>query len=119
MLSNDAQRSFRSVLGRVEHHGEHVTILRYKTPAAVLVSSLGTSRRRPFYRLIAPDVTRRLETDDDLRHLQMRKNRFRNRSARAASPLAVPPLIRPNAVSTMLPGSNSRMAGKSSMLPGS
>ena len=37
MLSNDAQRSFRSVLDRVEHHGEHVTILRYKTPAAVLV----------------------------------------------------------------------------------
>jgi antitoxin (DNA-binding transcriptional repressor) of toxin-antitoxin stability system len=37
MLSNDAQRRFRSVLDRVEHHGEHVTILRYKTPAAVLV----------------------------------------------------------------------------------
>ena len=27
----------RSVLDRVEHHGEYVTILRYKTPAAVLV----------------------------------------------------------------------------------
>lgn len=37
MLSNDVQRSFRSVLDRVEHRGEHVTVLRYKTPAAVLV----------------------------------------------------------------------------------
>jgi hypothetical protein len=50
---------------------------------------------------------------------QIRKNRFRNRSASAVSPLAVPPLTRPNAVSTMLPGSNSSMAGRSSMLPGS
>ena len=31
----------------------------------------------------------------------------------------LPPLIRPNAVSTRLPGSNSSMAGRSSMLPGS
>ena len=50
---------------------------------------------------------------------QIRKNRFRNRSASAASPLAVPPLTRPNVVSTMLPGSNSSTAGRSSMLPGS
>lgn len=32
-----ARRSFRELLNAVEHHGEHVTVLRYETPAAVIV----------------------------------------------------------------------------------
>jgi prevent-host-death family protein len=35
--SDRARRKFRALLNRVEHDGEHVTILRYDTPAAVLV----------------------------------------------------------------------------------
>lgn len=35
--SDKARREFRALLNRVEHDGEHVTILRYDTPAAVIV----------------------------------------------------------------------------------
>jgi prevent-host-death family protein len=35
--SDTARRDFRTLLDGVEHHGEHVTILRYTTPAAVMV----------------------------------------------------------------------------------
>ena len=35
--SDEARRTFRALLNEVEHRGEHVTILRYTTPAAVLV----------------------------------------------------------------------------------
>ena len=35
--SDEAKRGFRKLLNDVEHDGEHVTILRYKTPAAVIV----------------------------------------------------------------------------------
>src|SRR5207248_6955361 len=48
---------------------------------------------------------------------QIRKNRLRYRSASATSPRTVPALLRPNAVSTRLPGSNSRVAGRSSTSP--
>jgi prevent-host-death family protein len=36
--SDEARRTFRSLLDEVEHHDAHVTILRYDKPAAVLVS---------------------------------------------------------------------------------
>lgn len=35
--SDQARGNFRSLLNKVEHEGAHVTILRYKVPAAVLV----------------------------------------------------------------------------------
>ena len=35
--SDEAKRNFRSLLNHVEHDGEHITILRYNTPAAVIV----------------------------------------------------------------------------------
>lgn len=35
--SDDARRDFRALLNDVEHQGEHVTIMRYQTPAAVVV----------------------------------------------------------------------------------
>jgi prevent-host-death family protein len=35
--SDDARRKLRDLLNRVEHDGEHITILRYQTPAAVIV----------------------------------------------------------------------------------
>ena len=35
--SDEARRNFRDLLNSVEHDGEHVTILRYDTPAAVIV----------------------------------------------------------------------------------
>lgn len=35
--SDDARRKLRELLNAVEHDGEHVTILRYDTPAAVMV----------------------------------------------------------------------------------
>jgi prevent-host-death family protein len=35
--SDEARRGFRSLLNSVEHDGEHVTVLRYNTPAAVIV----------------------------------------------------------------------------------
>lgn len=35
--SDEARRNLRELLNAVEHDGEHVTILRYDTPAAVLV----------------------------------------------------------------------------------
>lgn len=35
--SDEARRSLRDLLNDVEHQGEHVTILRYQTPAAVIV----------------------------------------------------------------------------------
>jgi prevent-host-death family protein len=35
--SDEARAHFRSLLNAVEHDGEHVTILRYNTPAAVIV----------------------------------------------------------------------------------
>ena len=35
--SDEARRRLRDLLNAVEHDGEHVTILRYDTPAAVLV----------------------------------------------------------------------------------
>ncbi len=50
---------------------------------------------------------------------QIQWNRLRKRSASAWSPRTVPARIRPNAVSTMLPASNSMTAGRSSTLPGS
>src|SRR5947208_11969715 len=47
-----------------------------------------------------------------------RKMAFRNRLATSTSPWAVPPLMRPKAVSTKEAGSNSRMAGRSETSPG-
>lgn len=35
--SDDARRTFRELLNAVRYHGEHVEILRYKTPEAVIV----------------------------------------------------------------------------------
>jgi prevent-host-death family protein len=35
--SDEARRNLRELLNAVEHDGEHVTILRYDTPAAVMV----------------------------------------------------------------------------------
>lgn len=35
--SEDARRNFRDLLDDVEHKEEHVTIMRYRTPAAVIV----------------------------------------------------------------------------------
>ena len=35
--SDEARRNFKDLLNKVEHGGEHVTILRYDTPAAVIV----------------------------------------------------------------------------------
>lgn len=35
--SDEARRNLRDLLNAVEHDGEHVTILRYDTPAAVMV----------------------------------------------------------------------------------
>lgn len=35
--SDEARREFRHLLNSVEHDGEHITILRYNTPAAVIV----------------------------------------------------------------------------------
>jgi prevent-host-death family protein len=35
--SDDARRKLRELLNAVEHDEEHVTILRYDTPAAVMV----------------------------------------------------------------------------------
>jgi prevent-host-death family protein len=35
--SDEARRTFRALLNEVEHQGAHVTVLRYDTPAAVLV----------------------------------------------------------------------------------
>lgn len=35
--SDEARRRFRELLNAVEHNGEHVTVLRYQTPAAVIV----------------------------------------------------------------------------------
>lgn len=35
--SDEARRNFRGLLNEVEHGGTHVTILRYDTPAAVIV----------------------------------------------------------------------------------
>lgn len=35
--SGEARDNFRDLLNDVEHHGEHITILRYNTPAAVIV----------------------------------------------------------------------------------
>jgi prevent-host-death family protein len=35
--SDEARRSFRKLLNAVEHNGEHVTVLRYSMPAAVVV----------------------------------------------------------------------------------
>jgi prevent-host-death family protein len=35
--SDEARRKLRDLLNAVEHDGEHVTILRYDTPAAVLM----------------------------------------------------------------------------------
>ena len=35
--SGEARRDLSSLLDEVEHHGVHVTVLRYTTPAAVIV----------------------------------------------------------------------------------
>jgi len=35
--SDEARRNFRVLLDQVEHGGAHITILRYDTPAAVIV----------------------------------------------------------------------------------
>lgn len=35
--SDEARRKLRDLLDAVEHDGEHVTILRYDTPVAVMV----------------------------------------------------------------------------------
>lgn len=37
VLSDEARRNFRALLNEVEHQDVHVTILRYRTPAAVIV----------------------------------------------------------------------------------
>jgi PHD/YefM family antitoxin component YafN of YafNO toxin-antitoxin module len=37
MLSDEVRREWRGVLDVVEHRGEHVTVMRYKTPAVVIV----------------------------------------------------------------------------------
>jgi len=37
VLSDKARRSFRDLLNEVEHQGAHITVVRYKTPAAVVV----------------------------------------------------------------------------------
>jgi prevent-host-death family protein len=35
--SDEARRAWRELLNAVEHDGEHVTVLRYNIPAAVVV----------------------------------------------------------------------------------
>lgn len=37
MRSDEARSRFRDLLNDVEHDGAHVTVLRYNTPAAVIV----------------------------------------------------------------------------------
>lgn len=37
VLSDEARRTWRETLNEVEHHGVHVTVLRYTTVAAVIV----------------------------------------------------------------------------------
>ena len=37
MQSDYARREFRALLDKVDRDGEHVTILRYQTPVAVIV----------------------------------------------------------------------------------
>lgn len=37
MQSDEARRKFRELLDEVDRDGEHVTILRYQTPVAVIV----------------------------------------------------------------------------------
>ena len=35
--SDEVRRRFRELLDSVQHHGDHVTVLRYRKPAAVIV----------------------------------------------------------------------------------
>jgi len=44
--SDDARRRFRELLDAVEHNGEHVTILRWNIPAAVVVPAEWYERAR-------------------------------------------------------------------------
>jgi PHD/YefM family antitoxin component YafN of YafNO toxin-antitoxin module len=37
VLSDEVRRAWRETLNDVEHKGAHVTVLRYATPAAVIV----------------------------------------------------------------------------------
>ena len=37
VLSDEVRRTWRETLNEVEHHDMHVTVLRYSTPAAVIV----------------------------------------------------------------------------------
>lgn len=37
VASDEARRRFRDLLDSVEHHDAHVTVLRYRKPAAVIV----------------------------------------------------------------------------------
>jgi prevent-host-death family protein len=37
VLSDEVRRTWRETLNEVEHQGAHVTVLRYSTPAAVIV----------------------------------------------------------------------------------
>jgi PHD/YefM family antitoxin component YafN of YafNO toxin-antitoxin module len=37
LLSEEARRNFGALLGEVQYQGVHVTVMRYKTPAAVIV----------------------------------------------------------------------------------
>jgi len=37
LLSEEARRNFGTLLGEVQYQGVHVTVMRYKTPAAVIV----------------------------------------------------------------------------------
>jgi prevent-host-death family protein len=44
--SDEARRGFRELLNAVEHDGEHITVLRYGTPAAVVVPAGWYERAR-------------------------------------------------------------------------
>lgn len=37
ILSEEARRNFGALLGEVQYQGVHITVMRYKTPAAVIV----------------------------------------------------------------------------------
>jgi PHD/YefM family antitoxin component YafN of YafNO toxin-antitoxin module len=68
----DAQRSFRSVLDRVEHRNEHVTIVRYKTRAAVLAPVSWYESAKAARAADGPGPDRNRETYADLNRSHIR-----------------------------------------------
>jgi hypothetical protein len=83
---------------------------------AVADQRADTTQRHRARRLVTGE-NRDCESASRVQGPQIRKNWLRNRSAISRSPLMVPPLMRPKAVSTRVPGSNSIVAGRSEISP--